>query len=348
MYRNSGLSSASCVRLGLRATSDAFGHGTAADPTPHGPAPNHVCFRGAVCGIAFASSPGMHGRIALLAGCLLLTGCAAEIDDEDEARATEMGVTSTRDIKIVHWNISGAVINRGFNNVVDKLFDEIKAQQPDVVSINEGCRDQVEHLRDRLRSSGFGSATLQFAPTGDNAACVRSFGTNTAQAGPAVIILAGGRNGQNHYWRDTESVDSRTDRGMACLTAQVGRDVRVCSLHLATNDATAAAQAESMVRRWEVPFRDNPHLLIGDYNASPDYLKQHAPKLYGDFYEADAARNQATHGEGKLDFVFMSKPTFVPEASVTIKDMGTYDPWWGGRRTYSDHRLVHATVKVRL
>lgn len=255
-----------------------------------------------------------------------------------------------RAIRVVHWNISGAVLNKGFDNVVDRLFDEAIARKADVVSINEGCRDQVEHLRDRLKAKGF-AVGLQFAPTGNNGLCVHSAGTNTAQAGPAVLILGGGTVGVNYYWQGTQSVDTRTDRGMACLTGDFGKKVRICSMHLATGDDEAAAQVGSMMQRFGQSFRDAPAILVGDFNASPAHLKAKAPSLYaptGGFFEADAQANQATHGEGKLDYVFTSKDHFTERATTAIKNMGEHDPWWGGRRAYSDHFLVDSAIELRL
>jgi endonuclease/exonuclease/phosphatase family metal-dependent hydrolase len=281
---------------------------------------------------------------------LTLAGCSAG-DDEDTSRSdSEISVAQTRQIKVLHWNISGAVLNRGFNNVVDKVLQDFDANKADVISINEGCRDQVEYLRDKLKDRGF-STTLQFAPTGNNALCAHSFGTNVLQAGPAILAVAGGRDGQNHYWNGTEAGDARTDRGMACLTADLGKPVRFCSMHLATADDTAAAQAESMIARWRTPFTDNPHVLIGDFNASPDYFKAHAPSLYaptGLFFEADSKVNRATHGEGKLDYVFMSKGHFLDEASFESKDIGTHKPWWADRQPFSDHRLVRSEITMKL
>lgn len=290
-----------------------------------------------------------------LAGALIMAlGACAGPDDGAEADGSDAqsvdAVAATRAIKVLHWNLSGAVLNRGFNNVADKLIAEFDARRPDVISINEGCRDQVEYVRDRLRAKGF-TATLQFAPTGDNALCVRSFGTNTAQAGPAVIAVWGGVTGYNHYWKGTTSVDERTDRGMACISADFGKRVRFCSLHLATNDAEAAAQAESMLARFGQSFRDAPAVLLGDFNAGPGFLRQHAPNLYapaGQFFEIDSARDLPTHGEGKLDYVFMSRDHFVDGGALEVKDMGRHDPWWGSERAFSDHRLMHGEITLKL
>jgi endonuclease/exonuclease/phosphatase family metal-dependent hydrolase len=284
---------------------------------------------------------------------VLAAACAAP-DEGDGADASDVQpfgeAAATHTIKIMHWNISGAVLNKGFNNVVDKMLGEVDARRPDVISINEGCRDQVEHLRDRLKDKGY-PVTLQFAPTGNNALCAHSFGTNTAQSGPALLAVAGGGNGHNHYWQGTTSVDVRTDRGMACLTANLGKPVRFCSLHLATADGEAAAQVESMNARFGTAFANAPHVLIGDFNASPAFFQQHAPSLYapsGLFFEADSPQNEATHGEGKIDYVFMPKAFFVEAANLEVKDMGSHDPWWGSARPYSDHRLVYAEIGLKL
>ncbi len=297
-------------------------------------------------------NPRSLARSIVLASAALAAACAApdngEPEGSDVQAVDEAGPTRT--IKVLHWNISGAVLNKGFNNVVDKMFGEFEARRPDILSINEGCRDQVEHLRDRLKAKGY-PVTLQFAPTGDNALCVHSFGTNTAQSGPAVLAVGGGTIGYNHYWQGTTSVDHRTDRGMACITANLGKPVRFCSLHLATADGEAAAQVESMIGRFGQSFRDAPAVLLGDFNAPPGFLQQNAPSLYaptGLFFEADAAENKPTHGEGKLDYVFMSADHFAPTGTIEVKDMGTHDPWWGNRRAYSDHRLLHGEITLKL
>jgi endonuclease/exonuclease/phosphatase family metal-dependent hydrolase len=282
---------------------------------------------------------------------LLAAACAAPDESEGDASDVQpIGEAGTKTIKVLHWNISGAVLNKGFNEVVDKMFGEFEARRPDVISINEGCRDQVEHLRDRLKSKGY-PVTLQFAPTGNNALCVHSLGTNTAQAGPAVLMVGGGTNGINYYWNGPNSVDFRTDRGMACLSGNLGKTVRFCSLHLATADGEAAAQVQSMNARFGSAFVNAPHVLVGDFNASPTFFQQNAPSLYapsGLFFEADSPQNEATHGEGKLDYVFMTKPHFTETSNFEVKDMGSHDPWWGSARAYSDHRLVYAEIAVKL
>lgn len=291
-------------------------------------------------------------RLALVVAAVAAVAAGACVEPPGEGTEEDTGdQAATRPVKLVHWNVAGAVLNLGFNNVIDRLYDEVVARGADLVSINEGCRDQVEHLRDRLRARGL-PVTLGFAPTGNNAACIHSLGTNTAQSGPAVLVVNGGTNHVNYYWQGTASVDNRTDRGMACLTANLGKPIRVCSLHLATDDATAAAQAQSMLVRFGSSFVTGPAILVGDFNAPPAYLRAHTPSLYapgGLFYEADAAVERATHGEGKLDYVFMSKAHFAPASAAFVsKDMGRHDPWWAGERAFSDHRLVYAEVALGL
>jgi endonuclease/exonuclease/phosphatase family metal-dependent hydrolase len=293
-------------------------------------------------------------------------GCGGDSGEDTESTAEGALGRGYRTIKVLHWNIAGAAMNYGTKNVVDKLlnqFDERagKQQEADAISISEGCRRQVEYLRDQLKKRGHKAVMLQFAPTSNTPACLDRKVTpglpdpaeraESLQAGPAILILAGGSNGQNHYWDGTASVDRRTDRGMACITAEFGKSVRVCSAHLATNDDVAAGQTESMMVRWKSAFRDIPHVIAGDFNAPPDYLKKHAPSLYaprGLFYEAGAKENKATHGEGKLDYLFMSKAHFLSDFSLLeSNDMGTFDPWWSGRRRYSDHNLVYGSVVPR-
>ena len=63
--------------------------------------------------------------------------------------------TSSRTLKVLHWNIAGATINDGDYYVVDRLVQEILARQPDIVSVNEICVNQFDTLRRRLADAGY-------------------------------------------------------------------------------------------------------------------------------------------------------------------------------------------------
>src|SRR5262245_46694323 len=87
--------------------------------------------------------------------------CPAQIQDPGEQ------------IRVLHWNLAGAISacdvslsggfqcnptktdNRGRLEVVDRLISLIELHRPDVVSVNEVCHSQFDHLVQELRRRGF-------------------------------------------------------------------------------------------------------------------------------------------------------------------------------------------------
>ena len=66
--------------------------------------------------------------------------------------------TAIRTLKVLNWNIAGAADNDGDFMVVDRLVTEVLDRPPDVITLNEVCREQFDYLTERLAAVGLAHA----------------------------------------------------------------------------------------------------------------------------------------------------------------------------------------------
>lgn len=316
-----------------------------------------------------------HVLAALVAVAGALPGCSSGPDAppqvERDVASTTQPVTFSPSgdrayIRAVHWNIAGGVVaftddfpflnpdrphNMGRAAPVLRLIQFIEEWQPDVISVNEITAVQYVDLLATLRLRGF-SVNGHFVRTG----------FNVGPAGMAILTTAPASERATYYWNGTafEQDGEQSSRAVACLTADLGEPVRVCTTHLETTDSIAATQVQSLIRDWSADLAARPHLLLGDLNAEPNWL---GSILYppgagngcfgagGPFVEADMNASEcgeATHGEGKLDYVLGTAAHFTDRGYAEIRDGGDCILTLAGRHPCSDHRAVLAEMELRL
>jgi hypothetical protein len=241
-------------------------------------------------------------------------------------------------LRVLHWNIAGAVPhileeskpnNLGGLQVVNHLLSEAERFQPQLISMNESCLSQAIHAADNL-SGPVGTVEMHFGAIAErHPSCISGDDLPPVVVLPPGVpvpvenvgglvgnaIIAVGADGiwdkRTYYFTDEGRLsDDPTARTAACFLvsfASIGRVVRACSMHLATNEGVASTQLNAFVDFIASEDTKYPLVLIGDFNATPCALSSiYSPKQggHGRFYEVDAADHAPTFGTRKLDYIF--------------------------------------------
>ncbi|MGW9137580.1 endonuclease/exonuclease/phosphatase family protein [Streptomyces sp. NPDC055681] len=268
-----------------------------------------------------------------------------------QAAAEPPPVPIRQTLKVLHWNMAGAARNDGDGPPVDRLMEKIRELDPDIVTINEVCHSQATFLRDELQDAGiqmswhFGRASSNWFNT-----CNGLFGAD-AWAGNAIFTKAPIGEQKDYWFSGNEIVEERSNetRGFTCLTAYFALAVRTCSVHTDPDNNIARAQTAAIAAKFSSDVDQRPYLLAGDFNAPPDV---HQPSMYvpeagggGKFYEVGWQQpnmGDATHGEGKLDYIFANKAWFDPSMTGRAIDGGTCSSNDG--EDCSDHKMLFGQV----
>ena len=286
---------------------------------------------------------------------------------------------SARTVKVLHWNVSGALLNQGDYYVVDRLVSQVLAKRPDVLSVNEICVNQFDALKARLVAAGYQmeghfGVTNQFTHECFNEA------DNRTDVGNAVLVRGPKLRTQDYVFMAGNALVENGvpvplvfERAVACLTTRfsdTNLDTKICVTHLETGFPErhdAEEQARELARRFGPEARQAPFILIGDTNIfmPPDTAAlgtlYSAPIGTGDFSEIEQERgcvmsptcdlfqggtptyNLLNGPNKKLDYVFADRWHFyIPPGRVqTNIDVGTC-----GEQPHlcSDHAMVYGEV----
>lgn len=225
-------------------------------------------------------------------------------------------------LEIMHWNLAGGATNWGGFQVVDRLVREIQDTHPDVLSVNELCEMQYDHLVERLAEIGYQMVGNYQASTLNYGNCWARYAldpTHTVKATAGNAIFARGSALRRHGYLfdpDTDELrardlTTRDERSVACLTLQhplATGPMVACSTHLAEEGGTSEnpdyTRPEAQIRKLAAlpgeAADDQPWLMLGDFNRpSPppiDALGSFypAPIGHGAFAELDQERQCIT------------------------------------------------------
>nr|BFE83230.1 hypothetical protein GCM10020093_058310 [Planobispora longispora] len=140
-------------------------------------------------------------------------------------------------MKIMNYNLCGASCNGGDFAVVDMVFRKIQAERPDIVTLQETCRDQAGRLQDLLDDAGYGMrsyfSSSRLLPAPDCGTLL------PYSAGNAIYVRAAIRDAADFEFRST-------DRGGGCVTAEFEVWTRVCSCTARRRTRTRPKRS----RRW--------------------------------------------------------------------------------------------------
>lgn len=290
-----------------------------------------------------------------------------------EAAAGSLTATKPEPLDVIHYNIAGATKNAGSFPIIGRIVAEVKQRRPDVLSINEICSHQYDHLREQLAAIGYQMHAIFHAALRLNPTC-----GGVQEDGNALFVL--GEVLQEHRYYFDRSDKNRLKEGqnlaplavrwqtVACLTTRFsnpGMPVKVCTTHLQSKGengdiyAEPRAQAAELARVFGPQARQQPFILAGDFNLPiHEYgLDQlYNDELLGDgpfgelattvqYDDDDGASERvgiATHSQGKLDYVFVSQEFASNLAATGVVDHGntcTDD------QPCSDHRMVYGIIE---
>jgi endonuclease/exonuclease/phosphatase family metal-dependent hydrolase len=283
-------------------------------------------------------------------------------------------VDDARLLKVLHWNLAGAARNNGDYYVVDRLLREIRERRPDIVTLNEACLAQYDHLRLQLISEGYEMPGHFYLKNEINPTCFNA-ADGRLQEGNAVLVRGDVTKEQDYAFMNggNELVEGRSGsgwRGVACVDARFSgtdRDVKACSFHLTSDypaDPQAGVQARELARVFGPEARQKPLILAGDTNIHTPPRDPNLGALYsepigtGDFNEVEQERacvqeptcevsqgGGATHSENRYDYVFAARQHLHTPVgrSVVVADRGLCG---SEQQVCSDHHMVYAEVQL--
>jgi endonuclease/exonuclease/phosphatase family metal-dependent hydrolase len=310
-----------------------------------------------------------HAAVVVIAVATIATsGCTGHKPAPVPSESPPVGPQT---IDVLQYNIAGAEKNDGGYAVIDSLVERLGRVRPDVVSLNEVCHRQYQHLVDKLKDVGYAMYGL-YAPTRlVIGKCFDPFDTVTA--GNALLVRGTFTEDTwytfdpgNHYSEKGKPGVSDT-RGGICLRARLARGqtaVRVCNAHLHQDGSKAAVQLRELAKVFGPTAQREPFILAGDMNLEPrdpsmravyaPYRTEAGLDGDGQFYEVDAWHDCIARGPGsdvecdarrtgqptvggnrKLDYIFGSRSHFALWTVAKAADPGDC-----GGRPCSDHQQL--------
>jgi endonuclease/exonuclease/phosphatase family metal-dependent hydrolase len=275
-------------------------------------------------------------------------------------------------LKLLHFNMAGATLNKGQYPIIGRIIREVQERKPDVISLNEVCDRQYAHLLIQLQAIGYPMVGYFQKSRTFVGTCLRLPDTRH-EAGNAILVRGTLTGDQGYMFTTGHVLQAREQptvtesRSVACVTAVLtaaGRAVKACSTHLAPKDSGQAnpyaapeAEVRELARVFGPEAAGAPFLLLGDLNllpGNPALGTLYAPTAgAGQFWEVDQYRNctpdacpgpvqggAPSHGEGKIDYAFVSRGHFSFEyQNVQMVDAGNCDS-----HACSDHRIFRSDV----
>ena len=141
---------------------------------------------------------------------------------------------------------------------VQEAAARIRAAQPDAVTLNETCRDDVARI---ARRTGYHLRFSTVAVAGRPLACVRPGGRG--HFGDAALTKAAVESSDGH---DFEAQTGIEQRRWLCVTTRIGVDV--CTAHLAAASPVNGAQCAELAALLERRAASRTVIFGGDVNRS--------------------------------------------------------------------------------
>lgn len=224
-------------------------------------------------------------------------------------------VAQATEVKVLQLNIchSGKV-KECFtgDKVMTRAKSVIGSVKPQVLSVNEACRNDVEPLRQAM-----GAAKAKFIEARESDGSPKKCKNNKDDYGNVIMIvdaLAGTTEASDQYSAQDNSNERRV---WACLPA--GK-LTACTTHLSHHDGNIAlAQCEELMSRAVEYARTAPTVVSGDmnlqYKGSPNVQKCNRSGFY-------------RKGDGHLQHVFATTSLgFVGGTKVDMEDTTDHPGW---------------------
>jgi endonuclease/exonuclease/phosphatase family metal-dependent hydrolase len=276
-------------------------------------------------------------------------------------------------LKLLQFNMAGGAKNNGTYPIIGRIIQEVQERQPDIISLNEICDRQYEHLLLQLEAIGYQMSGYFQESRTFVLDCVVPPDTRN-EAGNAILVRGSLIDDQGYIFTTDHVLEAREQpvvtesRSVACVTAMfaiANQPVKACSTHLAPKDSSAAnpyaapeAEALELARVFGPEAAAGSFVLMGDLNLLPgnpalNSLYAPAGGTTGQFWEVDqywycdeefcdgpVQGGDASHAEGKIDYTFVSRKHFSFEyQNVQMVDAGNCDD-----HICSDHRMFRSEV----
>jgi endonuclease/exonuclease/phosphatase family metal-dependent hydrolase len=249
------------------------------------------------------SSGSSAAALLAVAGCALvlaLTGCGG---------SSAASTYTLMQMNLCLSGLAGCYGKAAYPGVVEEAVARIRDAQPDAVTFNEVCRDDVALI---ARRTGYHARFSRVIYLGERLRCVQPGGRGLF--GDAVLTRAAVESSES---QDFEAQAGIERRRWLCVTT--GVEVDVCTAHLNTrstvevtgNDAQCAELAALLVRRAAL----RTVMFGGDVNrrqsCAPD----------GFWTRTDGSADQAPG----LQHVYGSRPLRAPSAEVVPATRSDHD-----------------------
>jgi endonuclease/exonuclease/phosphatase family protein len=186
--------------------------------------------------------------VACLVGGFLVTGATSPVPGRDVTRVLQLNLCNS--------GLAGCFTGRA----VDRAAVVIRAEEPDVVTLNEVCEGDVPVLERALADSGPGGATLSaFRAAGDRRTGGAVSCRNGQRYGIGIVARlrpdAGGHTGTRQLTLGgifpMQDVGQPEQRAWLCLNP--GTTFTACTTHLASSSPAVARAQCGYLLRWAVP-----------------------------------------------------------------------------------------------
>jgi len=251
----------------------------------------------------------------------VLTGCTATATgvSADAPLPVQPAAPPAPSLRVLQLNLCNSGIAGCYANgrAIDVAARVIRAEAPDLVTLNEICDGDVPALEGALAAAApEADVTSEFEParqrdTGDPYRCRngQQFGNGIVSRWPSVP----GSAGSGRYpIQDGEDPEERT---WVCMDAAAAAPVGVCTTHLAYTDRDVTIGQCRYLFDTVVPGRRAPLVLGGDLNLGSDDGGE-----LGSCLPADAAVTD----DGEVQVV-AATPEFVVTGTRTIDLRGASD-----------------------
>jgi endonuclease/exonuclease/phosphatase family metal-dependent hydrolase len=241
-------------------------------------------------------------------------------------------------IRVLTWNVQGGTAGDGREPDMETLAAVLREGLPDVVGLQEVCRQTVHRPRFLQMLAAMGYSRPVHAE-GTTARVRRRDGEGKFRCDYGTALFVRGRveaeRQRELFPRDANGRPER--RRVSCVQTVIGRRLWFCNTHVARRgdrdrdgDPITQRQIESLARR--TGRLDGPVVLVGDLNRKP----QRDSPLARQFDEIDQ-HNRPTLGGEKYDYILYT-PRDFRRAGVGFLDPDLVE---------TDHRGMLGTLRFK-
>ncbi|MEV4412996.1 endonuclease/exonuclease/phosphatase family protein [Catellatospora sp. NPDC049609] len=248
----------------------------------------------------------------------------------------------------LHFNMCGNKCNSAGLGVANAVISSINNRnpQPLVVTLNEVCRSQYNHM--------YGSLAPYY---GRFETTVPARCADGSDYGIAILLKTSVYSFAGAWWLPEADKPSVEDRKVMCLrtTATGGgtQPLVACVTHIDPDSAVSDNQIQA-VSDYVEPLWSGNHVMVGgDFNVTPKssrinpmYSNQYSPAGNGIFNEADRPTTWSRNTDGcacatneyttdsvltpqKIDYIFLSRYDFENyTADATTSSYSDHQPLW--------------------